>query len=187
MSDFTRKRGSAPAPGDVTSSGNRKRGGGDSNSNAKDGAAGDSGLDFEDPFGDEYEDEQLDELMQGRAGGGGGGGGDEEDDEEEVEDEEGVAYLRKQQAGRKSAAQELVDEDDANNAPKQVWRPGVDQLPEGEELEYDPSAYIMYHSLEAEWPCLSFDIVRDNLGENRQRVRARTLPPPPPKWASHVP
>ena len=36
-------------------------------------------------------------------------------------------------------------------------------------LEYDPTAYIMYHSLKTEWPCLSFDIIKDNLGDNRQR------------------
>lgn len=50
-----------------------------------------------------------------------------------------------------------------------VFRPGVDTLAPGEELEYDPSAYVMYHSLRAEWPCLSFDIMRDNGGENRVR------------------
>jgi hypothetical protein len=28
-----------------------------------------------------------------------------------------------------------------------TFRSGVDELPEGEELEYDPTAYHMYHSL----------------------------------------
>jgi hypothetical protein len=51
-----------------------------------------------------------------------------------------------------------------------VWRAGIDEIPEGEELEYDPSAYVCYHSLRTEWPCLSFDIVRDNLGDSRHRV-----------------
>lgn len=65
-----------------------------------------------------------------------------------------------------------------------VFRQGIDPVPEGEELEYDPryvcceskserltvcSAYIMYHSLRVEWPCLSFDILRDDGGENRVR------------------
>jgi hypothetical protein len=56
-----------------------------------------------------------------------------------------------------------------------VWRPGVDALEEGEALDYDPSAYVTFHSLKTEWPCLSFDIIRDNLGEGRTRVRVGKL------------
>ena len=37
------------------------------------------------------------------------------------------------------------------------------------ELEYDPSAYVMYHCLAPEWPCLSFDILGDTLGGGRTR------------------
>lgn len=47
-----------------------------------------------------------------------------------------------------------------------VWMPGM-QLEEGEELEADPSAYIMLHSMNTEWPCLSFDIAQDSLGSER--------------------
>ncbi len=54
---------------------------------------------------------------------------------------------------------------------KSVWRPGVDKLEDDEELEYDPSAYVMYHSIQTEWPCLSFDFIRDDFGNHRQRVR----------------
>ena len=42
-------------------------------------------------------------------------------------------------------------------------------MEEGEELQYDPSAYVMLHQLNAEWPCLTFDVIRDNLGGNRTR------------------
>ena len=53
----------------------------------------------------------------------------------------------------------------------QVFKIGRDQLEEGEQLEVDNTAYRMYHRLNVEWPCLSFDIIADNLGANRTRVR----------------
>ena len=97
------------------------------------------GLDFEDPFEDQFEQEEL--------------------HMEPESDEEGD--------GTKQLQEEPEAEPETPN--RQTWRPGVDKLPEGEVLEYDPSAYVMYHSLKTEWPCLSFDIIRDNLGDNRQR------------------
>ena len=36
------------------------------------------------------------------------------------------------------------------------------------ELEYDPTAYDCLHALAFEWPCLSFDVLRDALGEGRK-------------------
>lgn len=62
----------------------------------------------------------------------------------------------------------MEDEDEDGAAPR-MFRAGVDALGEGEVLEFDPSAYIMYHHLKSEWPCLSFDILRDDLGGNRTR------------------
>jgi ribosome assembly protein RRB1 len=88
-------------------------------------------LEFEDPYGDDVE---------------------EEGEDEEVIDGESEPIA------------------DAGSGPvKQVWRPGIDKVEDGAELEYDPSAYIMYHSMSTEWPCLSFDFVRDTLGDNRHR------------------
>jgi ribosome assembly protein RRB1 len=70
--------------------------------------------------------------------------GDDEDDDMQVDDgEEG---------------------DDAN---KRVWMPDVDGIEEGDELEYDPAAYTLFQTINAEWPCLSFDFMRDSLGEKR--------------------
>eukprot|EP00879_Flechtneria_rotunda_P014031 GHRR01014658.1.p1 GENE.GHRR01014658.1~~GHRR01014658.1.p1 ORF type:complete len:366 (+),score=106.34 GHRR01014658.1:218-1315(+) len=48
-----------------------------------------------------------------------------------------------------------------------VWRPGIDPVGEDEELDYDPTAYDCLHKFSLEWPCLSFDIVRDDLGAPR--------------------
>lgn len=41
----------------------------------------------------------------------------------------------------------------------------------GQELEYDSNAYDMFHKMSLEWSCLSFDIIRDNLGVQRSVVR----------------
>jgi ribosome assembly protein RRB1 len=41
------------------------------------------------------------------------------------------------------------------------------KLEEGEQLVPDNSVYLALHSLSYAWPCLSFDILRDNLGEDR--------------------
>ena len=56
-----------------------------------------------------------------------------------------------------------------NKVETRVFRPGKDQLKEDEVLDFDPSAYKLYHSMTAQWPCLSFDILRDRLGVGRKR------------------
>lgn len=106
-------------------------------------AADGTELEFEDPFGDDYEEEVYEDVEE-----------DEENGNEDAEEN----HLSK----------ETDDEQDRDK--KEVWRPGIDTLPEGDELEYDPRAYVMYHSLRAEWPCLSFDFLKDNLGDARLRV-----------------
>jgi len=53
---------------------------------------------------------------------------------------------------------------------KKVFIPGRDKLEEGEYLDYDSSSYVMYHSLDVDWPCLSFDILQDRLGLQRTKV-----------------
>ena len=100
---------------------------------------------FEDPFEDHFEEEEYEEDYN------------EEEEEAEGMDENDHSRLKHQM-------------DDDVQPTKQIWRPNHDKIEDGEALEYDPSAYVMYHSFRTEWPCLSFDFLRDNLGDNRQRV-----------------
>lgn len=51
----------------------------------------------------------------------------------------------------------------------QTFMPGRHKLSAGEILEPDESAYELLHRLEPPWPCLSFDILRDNLGDGKAR------------------
>ncbi|KUF80288.1 Glutamate-rich WD repeat-containing protein [Phytophthora nicotianae] len=105
---------------------------------------GEEDLVFEDPFGDDMEDEEMIES----------------DGDEEIVD------------GEASRADKDVDMDGDEQAEKQVkkvFMPGVDKLQDDEVLDYDSSAYDMYYAMTAEWPALSIDVVPDNLGAVRSR------------------
>ena len=101
---------------------------------------------FEDPFEDELE--QEDEL---------------DEDEMEADDaEEG------------DGSKVEVDDDDEGGGDggarqgaggPEIFRRRV----EGVEMEHDPSAYGMLHRMRFEWPALSFDFFRDDLGAERWR------------------
>ena len=51
----------------------------------------------------------------------------------------------------------------------QVFLPGQ-KMEQDEELVVDNSAYDMLHQMGVEWPCLSFDILSDQLGMQRNSV-----------------
>jgi hypothetical protein len=59
------------------------------------------------------------------------------------------------------------DEDEDEGVKElETYLPGI-KLEDGEQLVPDNSVYLALHSLSYAWPCLSFDILRDNLGEDR--------------------
>ncbi len=89
-------------------------------------------VEFEDAFGDEFEEEVI---------------------EEEVRLEGGS-----------------VDGDEDDYSRIRTYVPGMEGFEgEGEDMEMNPNAYLMFHSLRPEWPCLSFDFVADGLGMHRTR------------------
>lgn len=65
-----------------------------------------------------------------------------------------------------------IEESDEQPAAPETYIHGTHKLGPDEILEPDDSVYIMRHSLKVTWPCLSFDILRDNLGDERQKLPA---------------
>ena len=74
-------------------------------------------------------------------------------------------------------AMETIHEDDEDqdhpNLPEtDAFIPGRHVLEKDEILQPDDSVYEMRHSMQVKWPSLSFDVLRDNLGDQRQRYPA---------------
>ncbi|KAJ7361504.1 WD40-repeat-containing domain protein [Mycena albidolilacea] len=65
-----------------------------------------------------------------------------------------------------------IEESDEQPVAPDAFIPGRHKLGPDEILEPDDSVYIMRHSMKVTWPCLSFDVLRDNLGDERQRYPA---------------
>ena len=55
---------------------------------------------------------------------------------------------------------------------QKTFIPGRHKLANGESLSPDLSTYELLHALSTPWPCLSFDIIRDDLGDNRKTYPA---------------
>ncbi|EJF67199.1 glutamate-rich WD repeat containing [Dichomitus squalens] len=117
-----------------------------SESKRKEDAADDEMGEFEDGWEDEYESDE--DVVDGEQGKG--------DDSMDVDDE---------------VMPPIEESEEPPQAPE-AFIPGVHKLGKDEILEPDDSVYIMRHNMTVNWPCLSFDVLRDNLGDQRQRYPA---------------
>lgn len=61
---------------------------------------------------------------------------------------------------------------EAMEVDQQTFIVGRNKLEPGQTLSPDLSTYEMLHALSTPWPCLSFDIVKDGLGDNRKTFPA---------------
>jgi ribosome assembly protein RRB1 len=89
--------------------------------------------------------------------------------EDEFEKEDCVMDEEQQTEGHELDNEDMNNDNSTNERKVQSWNPLTSTLDPGTKLEVDESAYKMHHSLTAEWPALSFDILRDTLGESRTR------------------
>lgn len=105
---------------------------------------------FEDPYGDEFESEE--EIFEA---------GDEED-EEEAEEEKLEAISEENESAEKGKTTK-------EKSKPVIYLPNRGQpLGPDEVMEPDLSTYNLLHNINVEWPCLSFDIFEDNLGDQRR-------------------
>jgi ribosome assembly protein RRB1 len=115
-------------------------------------------LRFEDPYVEEFIEEE--DVV------------DDDDDDEEMDDDEEEVDMKAAASSSSGRKMNIVGDLGDDVEVIQSWHPLMGHRGDEDEeleLEMDPSAYKMHQTLTPEWPSLSFDLLRDNLGDNRQR------------------
>lgn len=114
---------------------------------------------FEDPYEDEFEsDEEIVEI-----------GGDSDEDEEMDEDIEANGQEKALQTIREDQEMEVPKPAKKDTPSQKIYLPHRSApLGPNEIMEPDPTTYDMLHTINVDWPCLSFDILEDNLGNQRR-------------------
>lgn len=82
--------------------------------------------------------------------------GDQFEEEEIVDCENEEAEMDEQS--------EKPGQDSQEKPSVKIFRHGVDQLAEDEELVCEPGTYDMLHKGNTDWPCLTFDVISDSKG-----------------------
>lgn len=108
---------------------------------------------------DDENDEMLEEMSD-----------DEEEvflDDDVVKDEnmDDVEASVDDEEARRRVLERIAADGRENPERRIAWDPRLGT--NDEELECDPRAYVMLHRLHVEWPCLSFDVVKDEFGGGR--------------------
>lgn len=134
-------------------------------------------LEFEDPYGDEMDDEEeeltkavVKKKAAAKAKKAAAAPTDDaamEDDDVEEESDVEEEIIDEAEATR-IAEEEQAAADAAAKQAKFVWRP-TDAMNEDEQLDYDSTAYHLLHRMRVDWPCLSFDVLPDQLGSFRTK------------------
>ncbi|KAH8653833.1 WD40-repeat-containing domain protein [Xylariales sp. PMI_506] len=97
---------------------------------------------------------------------------DEFEDEFESEDEIFEAGVDGRPDAEREAEERAAGAMEVDNGTFIVGR---DKLEAGQHLAPDLGTYDMLHNLSTPWPCLSFDIIRDGLGDNREKAYPVTM------------
>merc|ERR1712048_665552 len=99
----------------------------------------------------------------------------EDNDEDDDDDFEDMSESEEDEEDDDDEEEMSADDETGESVPPtktRVYLPGLDKLKPGEALEHDPSAYVMLHRAEMNAPCLSFDILPDDDGDNRSEFPA---------------